>query len=112
MPFPLLPLLHCTEQLLTRPRGANCADRTFETNIREYETPAHANLHSLVRALNPPLIVENSPDPYGPIPASEDSIAEWYQGSELSQVVDLMKRCLECVSCPSPCSSLAGRMTD
>ncbi|TNY24011.1 kinase-like domain-containing protein [Rhodotorula diobovata] len=76
-------------------RCAALHNRTFETNIREYETPAHANLHSLVRALNPPLIVENSPDPYGPIPASEDSIAEWYQGSELSQVVDLMKRCLE-----------------
>ncbi|KPV76815.1 uncharacterized protein RHOBADRAFT_34257 [Rhodotorula graminis WP1] len=76
-------------------RCAALHNRTFETNIREYDTVAHANLHSLVRELNPPIIVENSPDPYGPIPPSDESVAEWYQGSEVSQVVDLMKRCLE-----------------
>ncbi|GAA5846611.1 hypothetical protein JCM9279_006762 [Rhodotorula babjevae] len=76
-------------------RCAALHNRTFETNIREYDATAHANLHSLVRELNPPIIVENSPDPYGPIPASDESVAEWYQGSEVSQVVDLMKRCLE-----------------
>ncbi|GAA5932123.1 hypothetical protein JCM3775_004245 [Rhodotorula graminis] len=76
-------------------RCAALHNRTFETNIREYDTVAYANLHSLVRELNPPIIVENSPDPYGPIPPSDESVAEWYQGSEVSQVVDLMKRCLE-----------------
>lgn len=79
------------------------ADRTFQTNIGEYDAPPHANLHALVKALNPPIVVENSPDPYGPIPASDEDVATWYQDSELFQVVDLMKRCLECVL-PHRCS--------
>ncbi|GAA6048112.1 hypothetical protein JCM3770_000197 [Rhodotorula araucariae] len=76
-------------------RCAALHNRTFQTNIREYDSPVHANLHVLVRTLNPPFIVENSPDPYGPIPASLESIAAWYEDSEVSQVIDLMKRCLE-----------------
>lgn len=73
------------------------ADRTLQTNIRDYDDPPHHDLHALVRALNPPIIVENSPDPYGPIPASPDTIDEWYPDSELAQCVDLLKRCLEWV---------------
>ncbi|GJN87898.1 hypothetical protein Rhopal_000853-T1 [Rhodotorula paludigena] len=76
-------------------RCAALHNRTFQTNIGEYDAPPHANLHALVKALNPPIVVENSPDPYGPIPASEEDVATWYQDSELYQVVDLMKRCLE-----------------
>lgn len=70
----------------------------MQTNISEYDEPPHADLHALVRALNPPIVVENSPDPYGKIPASENDIAEWYRGSELWQCVDLLQVCLECVS--------------
>ncbi|GAA6000743.1 hypothetical protein JCM10207_004635 [Rhodosporidiobolus poonsookiae] len=77
---------------------AACAamhNRTFQCNIAEYDEPPHANLHELVRELNPPIMVENSPDPYGPIPASTPDINKWYQGSDLYQAIDLMKRCLE-----------------
>ncbi|GAA5850959.1 hypothetical protein JCM8547_009142 [Rhodosporidiobolus lusitaniae] len=74
---------------------ANLHNRTFQTNIPDYDKGVHANFHELVRELNPPIIVENSPDPYGPIPASRDSINKWYEGSDLCKVVDLMKRCLE-----------------
>ncbi|BGP13297.1 hypothetical protein JCM10213_004933 [Rhodosporidiobolus nylandii] len=73
---------------------AEMHNRTFQSNVPDYEDKPHQNLHELVRELNPPIIVENSPDPYGPIPASTESIKQWYQGSDLFQVVDLMKRCL------------------
>lgn len=79
------------------------ADRTFQTNVSDYDSPPHANLHALVKTLNPPIMVENSPDPYGPIPSPDEEINKWYPNSDLYQVVDLMKRCLECVrarSCP------------
>ncbi|GAA6030176.1 hypothetical protein JCM8097_009299 [Rhodosporidiobolus ruineniae] len=76
-------------------RCAALHNRTFQTNVPEYADAAHTTLHELVRELNPPIMVENSPDPYGPIPASLDSLREWYTGSELYQCVDLMKRCLD-----------------
>lgn len=76
-------------------RGTTRSDRTLQTNIRDYDEPAHPDLHALVRALNPPIVVENSPDPYGPIPAPSEEIADWYPDSELAQCVDLLKRCLE-----------------
>ena len=71
------------------------SDRTFVTNIPNFETPPHPTLHALVKALNPPIFTENSPDPYGPIPSSNSSDLVWYHDSELHLVVDLMKRCLE-----------------
>jgi hypothetical protein len=74
------------------------ADRTFQTNVPDYDSPPHANLHALVKTLNPPIMVENSPDPYGPIPSPDEEINKWYPDSDLYQVVDLMKRCLECVA--------------
>lgn len=70
-------------------------DRTFQTNIPDFDPPRHPNLHALVKSLCPSIIVHNSPDPYGPIPSSTSSDKTWYQGSELFQAVDLMKRCLE-----------------
>ncbi|GAA5878599.1 hypothetical protein JCM3774_004077 [Rhodotorula dairenensis] len=76
-------------------RCAALHNRTLQTNIRDYDEPAHPDLHALVRALNPPIVVENSPDPYGPVPAPPEEIADWYPDSELAQCVDLLKRCLE-----------------
>ena len=72
-----------------------CADRTFSTNIPTLEVPPHDSLHALVKSLNPPIVTENSPDPYGPIPSTSESDEEWYTGSDLYQAVDLMERCLE-----------------
>ncbi|GAA5918563.1 hypothetical protein JCM6882_002337 [Rhodosporidiobolus microsporus] len=72
---------------------ASLHNRTFQTNVPDYENPPHRTLHDLVKELNPPIIVENSPDPYGPVP--DPSPESWYNGSELQQCVDLMKRCLE-----------------
>ncbi|GAA5984431.1 hypothetical protein JCM11641_000135 [Rhodosporidiobolus odoratus] len=70
-------------------------NRTFQSNIPDYDDQAHANLHELVRELNPPIVVENSPDPYGTVPSSTTEINKWYKGSGLFQCVDLMKRCLD-----------------
>lgn len=77
--------------VLTNP----CVDRTFITNIPTLETPPHANLHALVKSLNPPLFVENSPNPYAKIPSTMAEDDEWYGESELFLAVDLMKRCLD-----------------
>lgn len=70
-------------------------DRNFITNIPTLDSPPHASLHDLVKSLNPPIVVENSPDPFGPIPSSASSDEEWYEGSELFWAVDFMRRCLE-----------------
>ncbi|KAL8293663.1 hypothetical protein RQP46_000364 [Phenoliferia psychrophenolica] len=70
-------------------------NRTFQTNVPDFETPRHADLHALVKSLCPTIIVHNSPDPYGPIPSSSSMDKQWYKGSEIFQAVDLMKRCLE-----------------
>lgn len=80
--------------VLTRRMMEN-SDRTFLTNIPTLETPPHANFHALVKSLNPPLIVAHSPNPYGQCPSTAEEDAEWYEGSELWQAVDFMKRCLE-----------------
>ncbi|BGP29559.1 Cell division control protein 7 [Rhodotorula toruloides] len=76
-------------------RCAALHNRTFQTNVPDYDSPPHGNLHALVKTLNPPIMVENSPDPYGPIPSPDEEINKWYPDSDLYQVVDLMKRCLE-----------------
>ncbi|GAA5979260.1 hypothetical protein JCM10908_002859 [Rhodotorula pacifica] len=76
-------------------RCAALHNRTLQTNIRDYDDPPHPDLHALVKALNPPIVVENSPDPYGPIPAPPDEVDKWYSDSELAMCVDLLKRCLE-----------------
>ncbi|KAK4052037.1 Cell division control protein 7 [Microbotryomycetes sp. JL201] len=70
-------------------------NRTFITNVPEYAEPAHPTLASLVKTLNPPIFVENSPDPYGPVPSSNESDAAWFAGSELADCISLLKRCLE-----------------
>lgn len=70
-------------------------DRNFITNVPTLETPPHPSLHALVKSLNPPIVVENSPNPYGAVPSLPESDAEWYEGSELYFAVDFMKRCLE-----------------
>ncbi|GAA6061705.1 hypothetical protein JCM10212_004937 [Sporobolomyces blumeae] len=75
-------------------RCAALHNRTFQTNVPDYDTPPHPTLHALVRALNPPILVENSPNPYGPIPSRPEEDEEWYEDSELCHAVDLMKRCL------------------
>lgn len=75
--------------------SSDCPDRTFKTNIASLESPPHANLHLLVKTLNPSIIVENSPNPSGPIPSSKESDQVWYENSELYIAVDLMKKCLE-----------------
>lgn len=75
--------------------STNLTDRTFISNIPEYESPPHPTLQALVKALNPPIFVENSPNPYGPIPSSSADDVEWYDGSELQAAIDLLKRCLE-----------------
>lgn len=85
-------LLYFYPSLLTHARSA---DRTFQTNIPDLETPKYANLHALVKSLCPTIVVHNSPDPYGPIPSSTSADKQWYQGSEIFHAVDLMKRCLE-----------------
>lgn len=71
------------------------SDRTFITNIPTLDVPPHANFHDLVKSLNPPIVVENSPNPYGPIPSKAEDDAVWYPTSELALAVDLMKRCLD-----------------
>ncbi|GAA6009898.1 hypothetical protein JCM11491_000857 [Sporobolomyces phaffii] len=76
-------------------RCALLHNRTFVTNVPDLETPPHASLHALVKSLNPPIIVENSPNVYGQIPSTAEEDAEWYQDSGIYQVIDLMKRCLE-----------------
>lgn len=70
-------------------------DRTLYTNIPNLENAPHQSLHAMVKALNPSIVVENSPDPYGPIPSTNASDATWYQDSGLYHCVDLMKMCLQ-----------------
>lgn len=70
-------------------------DRVFHTNIPTIENAPHPSLHALVKSLNPSIVVENSPDPYGPIPSSNTSDALWYEDSGLYHCVDLMKMCLQ-----------------
>ncbi|GAA5826303.1 hypothetical protein JCM11251_007247 [Rhodosporidiobolus azoricus] len=72
---------------------ASMHNRIFQTNVPDYESPPHRTLHDLVKELNPPILVENSPDPYGPVP--DPNPESWYPGSELQQCVDMMKKCLE-----------------
>ncbi|ORY48010.1 kinase-like domain-containing protein [Leucosporidium creatinivorum] len=76
-------------------RCAALHNRTFITNIPTFDAPPHPTLHALVKALNPPIFTDLSPDPYGPIPSTEESDKTWYEGSELMECVDLMRRCLE-----------------
>ncbi|GAA5989262.1 hypothetical protein JCM5350_005052 [Sporobolomyces pararoseus] len=76
-------------------RCAALHNRTFVTNVPDLEQPPHANFHALVKSLNPPIVVENSPDPFGQIPSLPEDDALWYQDSDLYNAVDLMKRCLE-----------------
>ncbi|GAA5901854.1 serine/threonine protein kinase CDC7 [Sporobolomyces salmoneus] len=76
-------------------RCAALHNRTFVTNVPDLENPAHATFHDLVKSLNPPIVVDNSPNPYGPVPSTDEEIAKWYDKSELFLAVDLMKRCLE-----------------
>jgi cell division control protein 7 len=64
------------------------SDRVFICNVPSVTTMAHANLHELVRALNPNIHRENRP-----FNATDADVA-WYDGSELWAAVDLMKRCL------------------
>ncbi|KAK4051272.1 Cell division control protein 7 [Microbotryomycetes sp. JL221] len=70
-------------------------NRTFVTNVPQYSTPPHPTLAALIKSLNPPIFVENSPNPYGPIPSSNEADAEWFQGSELQSCISLLKKCLE-----------------
>ncbi|KAM0788031.1 hypothetical protein ACM66B_006230 [Microbotryomycetes sp. NB124-2] len=70
-------------------------NRTFITNVPQYAEPAHPTVAALVKSLNPPIFVENSPDPYGEIPSSNESDATWFAGSELADCINLLKRCLE-----------------
>jgi len=70
-------------------------DRTFISNIPDLDSPPHANLHALVKSLNPPIIVDNSPNIYGNVPSTAEEDAEWYQDSDIYHAIDLMKRCLE-----------------
>lgn len=72
------------------------------TNLPSLDNPVHPTLHALVKSLNPVIVVENSPDPYGPIPSTSEFDATWYEGSELFQAVDLMKRCLD-LDCTKRC---------
>lgn len=84
--------------VLTSPRlwhAVVSEDRTFVTNVPDLEGPSHASFHALVKALNPPIVVENSPNPYGQIPSAAEDDAEWYDNSDLFHAVDLLKRCLE-----------------
>ncbi|SCV72850.1 BQ2448_4387 [Microbotryum intermedium] len=76
-------------------RCAALHNRSFVTNIPHLESPSHPNLHALVKSLNPVIFVENSPNPYGPIPSSEEDDQKWYTDSALFHAIDLMKRCLE-----------------
>ncbi|GAA5852627.1 hypothetical protein JCM3766R1_000063 [Sporobolomyces carnicolor] len=76
-------------------RCAAVHNRTFVTNVPDLEGPSHASFHALVKALNPPIVVENSPNPYGQIPSAAEEDAEWYDNSDLFHAVDLLKRCLE-----------------
>lgn len=71
------------------------ADRTFLSNIPDINNPVHSKLPKLVKSLNPSIFVENSPNPLGPIPSSDESDEEWFVGSELGLAIDLLKRCLE-----------------
>ena len=86
-----------------------CADRTFQTNIGEIESPVHSSLHTLVQQINPNIFIENMPEDVlnshkltwgtshwnDPFVGREIDHATWYdESSDLYQAIDLMKRCL------------------
>ncbi|KAM0753361.1 kinase-like protein [Meredithblackwellia eburnea MCA 4105] len=76
-------------------RCAAIHNRTFQTNITDYELPKHSSMHALIKSINPTIVVHNSPEPWGDIPSDPEKDNEWYPGSELYFAVDMMKRCLE-----------------
>jgi cell division control protein 7 len=121
--FPFFTSTDDTEALLEigtifgKRRLEKCAaqhNRTFLTNIPNIEVPTYDNLHDLVFDLNPNIFMENMPlkwrnkyisggsgknEKYDEMLTSHEMIkgwdhSEWYQGSELFQIVDLMKKCL------------------
>lgn len=76
-------------------QAANLHGRTFKTNIPSVTRHQYRDMLRLIKGINPSIIVENSPNPDGPIPSSDAEDTQWWHDSELHHAVDLLRKCLE-----------------